>query len=161
MTRRFSVLLAFVIGCSPGARSAASAGPRPPAPPSAARARITLTYQGVAGWQLAAGGTTLLVDPYFSRPDLESEAPISADLAAVRAHAPAHAAAILIGHSHADHLLDAPALARLTGAELIGSESTAHYAGAAGVPASQIITVKGGEDFEFPSFSVRVIPSLQ
>jgi L-ascorbate metabolism protein UlaG (beta-lactamase superfamily) len=152
--------LAWVIGFSRAVHPVGSPAKPRVAVASGPRSRITLTYQGVAGWQLSAGSTTLLVDPYFSRPDLESEAPISSDPAAVRAHAPAHAAAILIGHSHADHLLDAPAVARLTGAEIIGSESTAHYARAAGVPADRIITVKGGEDFEFSSFSLRVIPSL-
>ena len=162
MTGLLRALCAFsiVAGCSPGVRPAGSPEKQRVSSSPEPRSRITLTYQGVAGWQLTAGSTTLLVDPYFSRPEIESEAPISSDLAAVRAHAPAQAAAILIGHSHADHLLDAPAVARLTGAELIGSESTAHYARAAAVPATQIITVKGGEDFAFPSFSLRVIPSL-
>jgi L-ascorbate metabolism protein UlaG (beta-lactamase superfamily) len=162
MTGLFFALctLAWVVGCAPAGRPAGSPEKPPVAVHLARHSPITLTYQGVAGWQFTAGSTTLLVDPYFSRPDLESEAPISSDLAAVRAHAPARAAAILIGHSHADHVLDAPAVARLTGAEIVGSESTAHYASAAGVPANQIITVKGGGDFEFPSFSLRVIPSL-
>ena len=28
---------------------------------------LTLTYLGVAGWQLQAGRSSLLVDPYFTR----------------------------------------------------------------------------------------------
>ena len=130
----------------------------PPAAPAPARAPLTLTYLGVAGWQLEADGHTLLLDPYFSRPDLDG--PIVPDAAAIAARTPARVDAILIGHSHVDHLLDAPTIARATGAQLIGSASTAAVARASGVPDDQIVTVKGGEDYQFDGWSVRVLPSL-
>src|SRR4051812_49199090 len=72
------------------------------------RARIALTYQGVASWQLDAGPATVLIDPYFSRPEISPEALLTSDAALVARHMPPRADAILIGHSHADHLLDAP-----------------------------------------------------
>jgi L-ascorbate metabolism protein UlaG (beta-lactamase superfamily) len=112
----------------------------------------------VAGWQLDAGDHTLLADPYYSRPDLD--APVVPDAAAIAAHAPARADLIVIGHSHVDHLLDAPMIATRTGAQLLGSESTARVARASGVLADHVITVKGGEDFAFDGYSVRAIPSL-
>jgi len=121
---------------------------------------LTLTYLGVAGWRIDDGRTTLLFDPYFSRPVLTDDAKIASDEKAVAARVPPHADLVLVGHSHVDHLLDAPSVARLTGAQIIGTESTAHYACAAGTPADRIITAQGGEDFEFGAFSVRVIPSL-
>jgi len=127
----------------------AGASPRPP---------LTLTYLGVAGWQIDSGATTLLADPYFSRPALDG--PIASDAAAVAARSPVRAAAIVVGHSHVDHLLDAPAVAKRTGAQLIGSESTIRVARASGVPDDHLITVKGGEDLEFGAFSIRAIPSL-
>ena len=68
--------------------------------------------------------------------------------------------AILIGHSHVDHLLDAPSIARATGAQLIGSATTAAVARASGVPDDQLVTVRGGEDYQFDGWSVRVLPSL-
>jgi L-ascorbate metabolism protein UlaG (beta-lactamase superfamily) len=120
----------------------------------------TLTYLGVAGWQFASEKATLLVDPYFSRPDLSAGAKMIPDEKAIAARAPVRADNVMVGHSHADHLLDTPAVARRTGAEIMGSESTAHYARASGTPDDKIITVKGGEDFEFGAYSVRVIPSL-
>ena len=122
------------------------------------RTPLTLTYLGVAGWQLEAGGRTLLFDPYFSRPDLSG--PIVPDAAAIAARTPAKVDAILIGHSHVDHLLDAPSIARATGAQLIGSASTAAVARASGVPDDHIVTVRGGEDYQFDGWSVRVLPSL-
>lgn len=122
------------------------------------RGPITLTYLGVAGWQLDGGGHTLLFDPYFSRPALDG--PIASDPAAVAARSPARADLVLVGHTHVDHALDAPAVAARTGADLLGSVSTAMLARASGLADDRIITVKGGEDFAFDGFSVRVLPSL-
>jgi L-ascorbate metabolism protein UlaG (beta-lactamase superfamily) len=101
----------------------------------------------------------VLADPYFSRP-VDDGSPIAPDEAAIAAHAPAKADLIIIGHSHHDHVLDAPAVALRTGAQLLGSATTAHIARASGVADDHLITVKGGEDFELDGFSVRAIPSL-
>ena len=122
------------------------------------RSPIALTYLGVAGWQIESAGKTILVDPYFSRPDLAGT--IESDPAAVARHAPKRADLILVAHSHVDHLLDAPAVAKVTGAHILGSESTARVAKAAGVADDHIIPIKGGEDYAFDGFSVRVIPGL-
>jgi L-ascorbate metabolism protein UlaG (beta-lactamase superfamily) len=130
-----------------------------PAPTPTARAPLALTYLGVAGWQLEAADRVILADPYFSRP-ADADAPIAPDPAAIAAHAPPHADLVLVGHSHHDHLLDAPAVALRTGAQLLGSATTAHVARASGVPDDRLITVRGGEDFEMDGYSVRVIPSL-
>lgn len=119
---------------------------------------IALTYLGVAGWQLDAGPTTILVDPYYSRPDLDK--PLIPDEAAIAARAPARADAILIGHSHVDHVLDAPAVALATGATLIGSLSTARLGRAGGLPESQVIAIHGREQLARDGWSVQVIPSL-
>lgn len=130
--------------------------PTDPVPP---REPIALTYLGVAGWQLEAGGKTILTDPYFSRP-ADPNQPLVPDATAIAARAPAHADLIVVGHSHFDHLLDAPDVAKRTGAELIGSLSTIRVAIASGVPAAQLTGIAGGEDLARQSFSVRVIPSL-
>jgi len=132
--------------------------PVPAAAPSIARSPISLTYLGVAGWQIESTGKTILVDPYFSRPNLDG--PIVSDDAAIAKHAPKSADAIVIGHSHVDHLLDAPSVAKRTGAVIIGTDSTARVARAAGVPADKVIPVKGGEDYAFAGYSIRIIPGL-
>ncbi|MCA9515733.1 MAG: MBL fold metallo-hydrolase [Myxococcales bacterium] len=119
---------------------------------------LALTWLGVAGWRLDAGPVTVLVDPYLSRPALD--APLVSDPAAIAAHAPARAQLVLVSHSHADHLLDAPAVAAATGADLLGTLSTARVARASGLGGDRVIIVTGGEDLAFDGFSVRVIPSL-
>src|SRR5213075_3140263 len=84
-------------------------------PSPATRPPIVLTYLGVAGWQLEAAGTIVITDPYLSRP-ADPDAPLVPDAAAIAAHTPPHADLVLVGHSHHDHLLDAPSVARRTGA---------------------------------------------
>ncbi|KAB2898691.1 MAG: MBL fold metallo-hydrolase [Kofleriaceae bacterium] len=155
---RVSCLLVLVACASPKETAAPQPSPAPPAP----RTPLALTYLGVAGWQLDVGELTVLVDPYFSRP-ADFERPIVPDEAAIAARAPAKANLIAIGHSHVDHLLDAPAIAKRTGAQLLGSLSTTRIGRASGVPDDQLITIQGGEDFAFDEaggYSVRVIPSL-
>ena len=151
-----------------------------PRPAPAMKPGVTLTYLGTAGWQITDGRTVIIIDPYLSRlrrADTDAIAmewrkaggdsravyapndPLVPDEAAIDAHVP-RADYILVTHSHSDHLMDVPYLARKTGATVLGTESTTNVVAAYGIPKSQLITVRGGEDFEFGSFSVRVIPSL-
>lgn len=149
-------LLFAVLVCA--CRPAATTTPEPVATANP-RSPISLTYLGVAGWQLDAGATTILVDPYYSRP-AELDGPLAPDPAAIAARAPKRADLIVIGHSHVDHLLDAPAVAQATGAQLMGSASTARIARASGLPDDRVLTIRGGEDYAMGDYSVRVIPSL-
>jgi L-ascorbate metabolism protein UlaG (beta-lactamase superfamily) len=170
LTMRILPSLLSVLGLAACAAACAAAGAQaPPAPAAAATAAprlpITLTYLGVAGWSISDGAHTVLVDPYFSRPSLVAGAAFRTDPAAVDAafaakRLPARADVILIGHSHVDHVLDAPAVALRTGASILGTSSTTNYGRAAGVPDAQLITAKGGEDYAFDGFSVRVLPGL-
>lgn len=142
--------------CAPGAKRAdagAATGAKP-----ADRKPLTFTYLGVAGWQITDGTSTVLIDPYFSRPKLDG--PMASDPQAVAKHAPAKADLVVVGHSHVDHLLDAPFVAMKSGAQILGSLSTTRYARAVGMPEDRVIPVQGGEDFDFGAFSVRVLPSL-
>ena len=141
------LLCLVLVACS----SAPAAAPkRPP---------IALTYLGVAGWQIEGDGKVILTDPYLSRP-ADPGAPLVPDVAAIAAHTPARADLVVVGHSHYDHLLDAPAVARRTGAQLLGSLSTTRVGRASGVANDHLITIKGGEDFEMDGYSIRAIPSL-
>jgi len=137
----------------------------------ARRQPITLTYVGNAGWRIEDGRTTIIVDPYvsqfehpraFYRSAVEDDGtdPILTPNETLIAADIPKANYILATHSHSDHMLDAPVLAKRTGAVLIGSEGSANIARAYAVPEKQIIIVKGGEDLEFGAFSLRVVPSL-
>ena len=67
---------------------------------------------------------------------------------------------ILVTHSHVDHIMDVPYIARKTGATVVGHQSTINLMRASGITGDKLITVKGGEDFEFGGFSLKVVPSL-
>lgn len=144
-----------LVACAPTASSPPAASPPRKDTP------VTLTYLGVAGWQLTDGARALLVDPYFSRVDVkDGSAPLPPDEAQIARYAPARADAILVGHSHYDHVLDVPAISRRTGAVVIGTESTFNVAAASGVPSSHLRVARGGEVFEVGPFSVRTIRAL-
>jgi L-ascorbate metabolism protein UlaG (beta-lactamase superfamily) len=150
-----SVVVAWVAASWGAAcdRPVATTTLRPP------RAPIALTYLGVAGWQIEGGGKVILADPYLSRP-ADPKLPLVPDDAAIAAHTPARADLVIVGHSHYDHLLDAPSVALRTGAQLLGSASTTRVGRASGVAADHLITVGGGEDFEMDGYSIRAIRSL-
>jgi L-ascorbate metabolism protein UlaG (beta-lactamase superfamily) len=136
---------------------------------------VRLKYLGTAGWEITDGRTVILVDPYLSRlrrvtPNdtvdpadkralFDNTAIAQSDTATIDARIQ-RADFVLITHTHYDHALDAPYIASKTGATIIGTESTYHFARAQGVPADQLIVVRGGEDYAFEGLSVRVIPSL-
>lgn len=160
-----SIFLTVALLAAAGCSSRPSSPPPPHGTPVAVDS-VTLTYLGVAGWQLSAGPRTLLVDPYFTRLDVDAlggdggEVPLVPDRAAIESHAPRHADVILVTHSHYDHLLDVPTIALATGAAVVGTESTLRVARAASVPAQQLVLARGGETFDWSLFHVRVIPAL-
>ncbi|HUA61181.1 MAG TPA: MBL fold metallo-hydrolase [Verrucomicrobiae bacterium] len=136
---------------------------------------VSLEYLGTAGWRVTSGKLVILIDPYLSRvkypspndnvdpndprPLIDGRSIVESDKAVVDAHID-RADFIFLTHSHPDHSLDMPYIARKTGAKVIGTESTGNLARAEGVPERQIQVVKGGEQLTFDGFSVRVIPSL-
>jgi L-ascorbate metabolism protein UlaG (beta-lactamase superfamily) len=141
--------------------------------------QAALEYMGAAGWRITDGTNVILIDPYLSRilgPPPPLAPPYSRlpgdtrpvygwndaavpDVAAIDARVP-RADFILVTHTHYDHVLDVPHIALKTHSLVIGTESTENVMRAYSVPEEQLITVRGGEDYDFGAFSVRVIPSL-
>lgn len=141
-----------------------------------ARGEVSLKYLGAAGWEITDGRTVILVDPYLSRvrhalyeptpaPPGDSrrvftdDDTVAPDTAAIDARI-TRADYVLVHHSHFDHVMDVPYIARKTGATVVGHESVTNVMRAHGIPDDKLITVRGGEDYEFGTFSLRVIPSL-
>jgi L-ascorbate metabolism protein UlaG (beta-lactamase superfamily) len=124
--------------------------------------RARIRWLGTAGHIIEAGGATLLIDPFLSRPSARQLlAPLEPNQEAIAARVPARVDAILCGHSHFDHLLDAPAIARSTGALLVGSASTCNIARASGVPAAQLVEIAPqGGSVTVGAATIRFIPSL-
>jgi L-ascorbate metabolism protein UlaG (beta-lactamase superfamily) len=132
--------------------------------------QVQLTYLGNAGWEITDGKTIVLVDPFLTQfarwagPAANRTGPAVEELyvpdtALINRHVQ-RADYIVITHGHSDHALDAGYISRKTGATIIGHETTANLARAYGVTDSALITVIGGEDYEFGTFSLRVIPNI-
>jgi len=139
---------------------------------------VTLRYLGTAGWEISDGTTVILIDPYVSRingppppggsgsriagdtrPKVGWDDIATPDIAAIDSRI-SRADFVLVTHTHYDHVLDVPHIALKTHASVIGTESTENVMRAYGVPEEQLITVRGGEDYDFGVFSVKVIPSI-
>lgn len=125
-------------------------------------APLRIGWFGTAAHSIETATTTLLIDPFVSRHgfvDLATR-PLAADLGAIERHLPARVDAILCGHSHYDHVADAPAIAKLTGATLIGSPSTCAWGRAFGLPESQLEEVPPeGRTLTVGDAEVRFLPS--
>ena len=120
----------------------------------------TLTWQGVAGFSFENQQKTLCIDPYVSRTGLLQTlfGRLEVDHALLEERFP-RADSILIGHSHYDHVLDAPALAKRTGATIYGCASTARVARGFGVPENQIWVVSPDETVELAHGTAKALPS--
>ena len=122
-----------------------------------------ITWLGTAGFVIQSAETTLLVDPFVTRPGLAgariARRMIPDDLAIAR-HVPRKVDAVLCGHSHYDHVADAPRIARHTKAKLVGSLSTCAWGRAEGLPESQLVQIPAqGALVRFGDIEVRYVPS--
>jgi L-ascorbate metabolism protein UlaG (beta-lactamase superfamily) len=128
-----------------------------------------VTFLGVATVLFDDGKTQILTDGFFSRPTLwQLMAPgtrIETNYEVVqrvlqRAGIGHRLAAVIPIHSHYDHALDAPLVAQLTGAVVLGSNSTANIARGFGLPETSIRVVEhNGETFNFGDFEVTLVLS--
>ena len=122
---------------------------------------VKVTYLGVNGYLLQSQGTTLLVDPYFTRTSLGAVAlnlrqtASEDDMAYAVARLPRKVDAILVTHGHFDHLLDVPEIARRTGAVIVASETGVNLAKASGAGKTRV--VRSGERWTTRGAVVRVV----
>ncbi|MCA9550397.1 MAG: MBL fold metallo-hydrolase [Myxococcales bacterium] len=129
----------------------------PPELVPGAQPGLQVKYTGVTGYEITDGDTVLLVDPVLTRPTVNDlvSGPLAVDDAAV-ADAFPRADFILVNHAHFDHGIDAPAIAKATGATVLGSPAAVNLALSRGVPAEQTRVVKDGDDLTLGTFRVRV-----
>jgi L-ascorbate metabolism protein UlaG (beta-lactamase superfamily) len=120
-----------------------------------------ISWLGTAGFVIETRETTLLVDPYLSRTGLRRMvSPLVPDDLAIARHVPKKVDAILCGHSHYDHAADAPRIARMTGAKLVGSASTCAWGSAEGLPEDRLVRIPPrGAQVRFGDVEVRFVAS--
>ena len=119
-----------------------------------------MRYHGTAGFTVNAEQTTVVLDPFVTRPGLLRTGlrRLKPNTALIESVFP-RADAVLVGHAHHDHILDAPHVCSHTGAKFIGSPDAANVARAAGLPDSQIIETMGREDISIQNATIHGIPS--
>ena len=63
-------------------------------------------------------------------------------------------------HGHFDHLLDVPEIARRTAARVIASPTSCHLSQAAGVSASETVSLRAGDSVRLGSVRVHALPAV-
>jgi L-ascorbate metabolism protein UlaG (beta-lactamase superfamily) len=124
---------------------------------------VRVRWLGTAGFAIEHDGHVVLFDPYVTRASLARclFGRLSPDVAAIDRYTP-RADAIVLGHTHFDHALDAPTIARSTGAKVFGSRSAAALCLAEGVDPGRIETIDpagGAVEREVGPFVLRFVPS--
>jgi L-ascorbate metabolism protein UlaG (beta-lactamase superfamily) len=129
------------------------------------KASVRVQWLGTAGFALRAEGHTVLFDPYLTRASLRVCAldRLASDLSTIARHVPA-ADAIVVGHTHFDHALDVPAIARRTGARVFGSTSAARLCRLDAVDPANVVDVEqalrgGAYEAEVGPFHLRFFAS--
>ncbi len=124
---------------------------------------LEIVWLGVSGYRLTYEGVSLFIDPYLSRVPLRSfllRRRALPDPAMIEryAQAPGEVAGILVGHTHFDHAVDAPFLARRFGTRAYGSASLAHLMRLHGL-GELAAEVAPHRPYELGPFVVRFVPS--
>lgn len=125
---------------------------------------LELEWLGVSGYRMSYAGQTLFIDPYLSRVpfrDLVLRRRALPDPAAIErfVNAPGETVGVLVGHTHFDHALDAPALARRLGCKAYGSRSLLNLMGLHGL-AERAVEVEPYKTYELGPFEVSFTPSV-
>lgn len=128
---------------------------------------VKVTFLGVSTMLLSDGQTSLMVDAFLTRPGSKLAIPLTRKVApdpevverVLRRLGVERLAAVLVTHTHYDHVMDAPEVARRTGAVVVGSESTAWVSRGGGLPEAQIREVCAGSTVRYGAFSVTFIES--
>jgi L-ascorbate metabolism protein UlaG (beta-lactamase superfamily) len=124
---------------------------------------LDIRWLGVSGYCLTYEGATLFIDPYVSRIPLRSlpmrrkALPNPAMLDAY-AQAPASVVGLLVGHTHFDHAVDAPAIAARHRAPAYGSSSLAHLMALHGL-GDLAVEVEPHRRYELGPFASRSSPA--
>lgn len=147
--RQAALLLAMTsIGCSTFSIRADRCPAYPGPQPLASRSDVKIQYLGVGGYLVQRGDDVVLFGPVYSNPSMleaMGDHQIRTDRAMVDRYLPKEASraqAIVVGHSHYDHLLDTPyiANAHATSARVYGSRTAASLIASA-VDRSRLVDV--------------------
>ncbi len=129
------------------------------------RGQVRATFFGTSTLLFDDGETQVLIDGFISRPGLGKVA-----FGKVRSNIPVlqqviqqyninRLKGIFVCHSHYDHAMDAPAIAKLTGAGVYGSSSTINICKGEQLSETQAHTFEPGKQYTLGKFTVTVVAS--
>jgi L-ascorbate metabolism protein UlaG (beta-lactamase superfamily) len=126
-------------------------------------AGLEVAWLGVSGYRMTYEGVSLFIDPYVSRAPLRAlllRRPAMPDEAIIDRYASVAGpvAGVLVGHTHFDHAVDAPAIARRYAAKAYGSASLAQLMRLHGL-GDLAVEVVAHRPYELGPFVVRFVPS--
>lgn len=130
-------------------------------PPASAATPLSVTWAGVTTLLIDDGASAVMTDGFFSRPSLLSV--ITRPLTSSRTRIDAalerlgvkRLEAVMPVHTHFDHAMDSPTVARLTGARMIGGTSAAFIGRGHGL--DRVDTVTSGEPVTAGNYDITLI----
>lgn len=144
----------------------AYARPIPGADAPASVPGLRVTHFGTTTLLFDDGQTQLMIDGFFTRPSDWGQlffGKISSDRELIHQRLDTAGvqklAALMVFHSHYDHAMDIGPVATYTGADVLGSASTANIASGEGIDERRIITVKPGKAYTYGAFTVTFLVS--
>jgi L-ascorbate metabolism protein UlaG (beta-lactamase superfamily) len=148
-------------------------------PALAAPASVEMTWMSIANWYFKIGDKRIVMDGYITRvpgpPFFYPPTAYPKDLYAYTKEGyavdvpsitkvreamlgSAKLDYLLVGHSHFDHSWDTPTWSKMTGAPMIGGQSTCMQAAAQGVASEHCRSVSGGEKISLgDGITIRVV----
>jgi L-ascorbate metabolism protein UlaG (beta-lactamase superfamily) len=126
-------------------------------------AGLELEWLGVSGYRMEYERHTLLIDPYVSRVPLRAllaRRAVLPDAKAIDRYVgtPPGPVGVLVGHTHFDHAVDAPAIARRLGCPALGSASLVALMRLHGAE-ELAVSVEPYHCYELGPFTVSFVPS--
>ena len=126
---------------------------------------VTVQFVGVSTLVISDDSTTIMTDGFFTRPKAmdmlfgEIEPEVDEITWSLEKLALGRLDAIFVVHSHFDHAMDAPEVAKQTGAIMYGSESTANIGRGWNLDEKQINVFENGEAIQIGKFKITPILS--
>ena len=127
---------------------------------------MKITFFGTTTLLFDDGKDQILFDCHFTRPSLlkyigGSEATDEKLVdEMIEKHHIDRLKAIFVSHTHHDHVMDAPYMAKRTGAKVYGTSSAANVCKGGNVPEDQIGIFKTGDTYQVGDYEITVLKSL-